>query len=88
MDGVSLSADAVLEQIRHDQWHAPEARCPLPVTEWAMSHIAPHEWQRVADFLTGLVGRKPLTGPMFEPHRLLLGALAAELRLNAREREA
>lgn len=60
-----------------------EAPFPLPVTAWAIAQLEPHEWIHVADFLTGQVGRAPVTGEGWNAERIVLGALASELRQNA-----
>lgn len=60
-----------------------EAPFPLPVTAWAIAALEPHEWIHVGDFLAGIVGRAPLTGDGWAAERVVLGALAAELKQNA-----
>lgn len=56
----------------------------LPVTQWAIAEMQPFEWQLVADYLSGMLNKNPLReSPDYGPHRLVLGALAAELRQNA-----
>jgi hypothetical protein len=56
----------------------------LPVTEWATASMTPHEWLEVADFLGGILGRPPLRdGAGWAAHRVILGALASELRAEA-----
>lgn len=62
----------------------PEGPHRLPVTEWALAQIEPHEWSQIADFLYGLVTRPPISNsPHWSAHRILLGALCSELRMEA-----
>lgn len=60
-----------------------DAPFPLPVTAWALAELEPHEWIHVADFLEGLIHRAPVTGDGWAPERVVLGALASELKQNA-----
>lgn len=58
----------------------PESPSPIPVTGWAVASIEPHEWLRVSDYLSGLLKRAPLTSKGWEGERIVLGALASELK--------
>lgn len=56
----------------------------MPVTDYAIDSVTPHELMAVSDFLSGLLDRSPLkAGSGWAAHRIIIGALAAELRLNA-----
>lgn len=57
----------------------------LPVTQWAVDVLSPHEWMRLADYLTGLLTRRPLMDGQgyWQSFRIVIGALASELRQNA-----
>jgi hypothetical protein len=58
----------------------------LPVTQWAVATVLPHDWLHVADFLSGILARAPLReAPGWDAERIVLGALASELRANAVE---
>lgn len=50
-------------------------------TNAAVKDLAPHEWESVAAYLFALIGREPArSSPAYVGHRIVLGALASELR--------
>jgi hypothetical protein len=64
----------------------PDGPHRLPVTEWAVAMVQPHEWNQIADFLHGLLTRPPIAhSPYWAAHRIVLGALVSELRMEAAE---
>lgn len=65
---------------------AARVRVSLPATQWSVEELQPGNWRHVADFLTGLLTRKPIAdGQGWGAERLILGCLATELRLMAHE---
>lgn len=53
----------------------------LGFTAAAVGMLAPREWENLADYLTGLLDREPLTSSrIYAGHRIVLGNLASELR--------
>lgn len=64
--------------------------CRLPFTESVMADLPPTDWLHVAEFLTGLLSRKPIASGENEvsgwrAEKWILGALATELRIAAHE---
>jgi hypothetical protein len=53
----------------------------LAFTNATVKDLAPREMEEVAAYLLALLDRAPIkTSPAFQPHRMVLGSLASELR--------
>ena len=53
----------------------------LGFTAASVGMLAPRDWEDVADYLYGLLGREPLASSRaYAGHRIVLGNLASELR--------
>lgn len=60
--------------------------CRMPATEAAIADLAPAEWVPVAEWITYQLSREPLRSARgWTAHRLILGSLATELEMQARE---
>lgn len=62
----------------------------LPLTQWVVVDLSPSDWRHCADFLTGLLQRRPLSDGSndatgWRAEQWILGCLATELRLLATE---
>lgn len=58
----------------------------MPATEAAIAEFPPHAWVEVAEWITYQLSREPLRSAKgWEAHRAILGVLATELEMNARE---
>jgi len=69
-----------------DQSHfrdEPVERQRLISTEFCLANFETREFKYLASFLSDLVKRAPLNGPAFTAHRVLLQALAYDLRAAA-----
>ena len=60
--------------------------CRLPATEAAIADVPAFAWVEVAEWVTYLLSREPLRSAKgWEAHRAILGVLATELEMQARE---
>lgn len=58
----------------------------MPATEAAIEEFPPSSWVEVAEWITYQFSREPLKSARgWEAHRAILGILATELEMNARE---
>lgn len=80
-----------------DPERVERVRSSLPATQWAVDSLKPYDLRHVAEFLMGILSRAPLNGPRvrsaeaggpsgWDAEIWVLGSLASELRLMARER--
>lgn len=74
------AAMARTDQDEHDAV-AGQVVCNLAITRGMVADLAPREWEELAAYLFGQLEHAPVRdSPAFAPHRIVLGALASELR--------
>lgn len=74
---VAAASAALDEQERQEAAWA----IALDLTGYAAATLAPRELEEVAAYLFALLEREPTkSGPVYAPHRIVLGQLAAQLR--------